>query len=230
VARKSFVTWPSALSATCVKVVANVLDGVTIGPQAVVNALVVAPKHATDACQQNKSKKIANWALMEAAFRRMSTEQEPDQKISEESVQDIAEEALLNPAFRRMSFCPMWCGAKELCNMDVCATCDMCRRLSTEQEPDQKMSEESVQDIAEEALLNHTPDSAIKQCSSWAPRGFIKGRPSIASGVWCQVGISSAEGNDWKECVDGVTKPAEPALIYTGLCPSSEKESGDIHV
>jgi len=172
VARKSFVTWPSALSATCVKVVANVLDGVTIGPQAVVNALVVAPKHATDACQQNKSKKIANWALMEAAFRRMSTEQEPDQKISEESVQDIAEEA----------------------------------------------------------LLNHTPDSAIKQCSSWAPRGFIKGRPSIASGVWCQVGISSAEGNDWKECVDGVTKPAEPALIYTGLCPSSEKESGDIHV
>jgi hypothetical protein len=84
---------------------------------------------------------------------------------------------------------------------------------------------------AKDRSLQGTPDSAISQCSSWAPRGFIQGRPSIASGVWCQVGISSAEGNEWKECVDGITKPAAPALIYTGLCQSSEwKSAGDIHV
>jgi hypothetical protein len=48
---------------------------------------------------------------------------------------------------------------------------------------------------AKDRSLQGTPDSAISQCSSWAPRGFIQGRPSIASGVWCQVGISSSECN-----------------------------------
>jgi len=70
--------------------------------------------------------------------------------------------------------------------------------------------------------LQDTPDAAINQCSSWKSLGNIAGPPGFSShGVYCQVGPKAAEGNEWKECVDGTTKPESPAITVTDLCPGS---------
>jgi len=91
-----------------------------------------------------------------------------------------------------------------------------------QQEPDQKVAEDSENERS-------LQDATVNQCSSWAPRGFVQGRPTLTPGVWCQVGIAAAEGNAYMECVDGVTKPqVEGSLTHLGLCPSSLV--GDIHV
>merc|ERR1712216_1003003 len=48
-----------------------------------------------------------------------------------------------------------------------------------------------------------------------------KGGMPFSKGVFCQVGIGAAEGNEWKQCVDGTTEPVPPAVMYTGICPGS---------
>jgi hypothetical protein len=79
--------------------------------------------------------------------------------------------------------------------------------------------------------LQDTPDAAINQCSSWKSLGNIVGPPGFSShGVYCQVGPKAAGGNQWKVCDDGTTKPASPAIMYTGLCPGTMPEVGDIHI
>jgi hypothetical protein len=79
--------------------------------------------------------------------------------------------------------------------------------------------------------LQDTQVVAINQCSSWKSHGNIVGQPNLAGGVFCQVGPKAAEGNEWKECVDGTTKPTGGSLLYTGLCPGTmPDEVGDIHV
>jgi hypothetical protein len=70
----------------------------------------------------------------------------------------------------------------------------------------------------------------MNQCSSWKSIGHIAGRIPVSKGVFCQVGIKAAEGNEWKQCVDGTTTPAPPAKIYSGLCPGTmPEEDGKIH-
>jgi len=73
----------------------------------------------------------------------------------------------------------------------------------------------------EERSLQDTTDAAMSQCSSWKSIGHIKGGIPVSKGVFCQVGIGAAEGNEWKQCVDGTTKPASPAVMYNGICPGS---------
>jgi hypothetical protein len=69
--------------------------------------------------------------------------------------------------------------------------------------------------------LQDSAAAAMEMCSSWESLGNIVGRPEISHGVFCQVGPKAAEGNEWKKCVDGTTKPASTAITYTGLCPGS---------
>jgi hypothetical protein len=82
---------------------------------------------------------------------------------------------------------------------------------------------------AKDRSLQDTPDAAINQCSSWKSIGLIAGRIPVSEGVFCQVGPKAAEGNEWKQCVDGTTKPKAGSVMYTGLCPESA-EVGDIHI
>jgi hypothetical protein len=82
---------------------------------------------------------------------------------------------------------------------------------------------------AKDRSLQDTPDAAISQCSSWKSIGLIAGRIPVSKGVFCQVGPQAAEGNEWKQCVDGTTKPKAGSVMYTGLCQESA-EVGDLHI
>merc|ERR1712072_471201 len=105
--------------------------------------------------------------------------------------------------------------------------------VSAEQQA--KLNSEVAAMLAEEKpagkdrSLQDSPDAAISQCSSWKSIGHIEGRIPVSKGVFCQVGPKEAEGNEWKQCVDGTTKPNGGALMYTGLCKESV-EVGDIHI
>merc|ERR1712072_905667 len=61
----------------------------------------------------------------------------------------------------------------------------------------------------------------VAQCSSWKSIGFIKGGLPFSKGVFCQVGIGAAAGNEWKQCVDGTTLDVSPGEMVTGVCPGS---------